>query len=263
MNFSLIQRLLVLASLLITATVFAAGKQYYEYPDAWQFKNNDRMLIYQNGSGSRNLTGSGLKSVIYQTAWTPGQVKVFQATSSSTIPIQITSVTRDRKGVIKYIQWESGAYFIGTPGYNHTYIYPFNGMTNVSRTTPVVVGSYWLTRGVIGKAVTIPGGPVLTVKALRPVGRINGLQNFDFVDYSNPDQSSLDAWYWGTNSVGTLAPNTTYTIRSEMPRLWSGTPGLYSIGTNPCTYKMLNNSSAKIMTNYSTNLCRSTFRTGS
>jgi hypothetical protein len=115
------------------------------------------------------------------------------------------------------MQWETNVQYLGVPGFNHTYVYPFDGMTNVSRSTPIVIGSYWLTRGVVGKNISIQSGPDIVVKALVGKGKINGLQNFDFVDYNKVDQSSLDAWYWGTNSVGTLSPHTTYTIRSAMP----------------------------------------------
>lgn len=258
------KKLYILTAILLCAATLQAASLYYQFPDATQFKNDDRLLIYQNASGSRNLTGAGLKSVIYQTAWPQGSVKVFQATSSSITSNQLVSVVRNRRGVITHMRWESGSFYMGVPGYNHTYIYPFNGMTNVSRTTPLVVGSYWLTRGVIGQGITIQGGPSFTPKALKYVGKVGGLPNFDFIDYITSNQTELDAWYWGTNTVGTLAANTTYTIRSDLAKEWGAVQhGLYSIGSDPCTYTMSNTSSAKVMINYSTVLCRSTFRTGS
>lgn len=55
------KRLMTIALLMITATVYAAGQQYYSYPDATTLKTADRVLIYQNASGSRNITGSVLK----------------------------------------------------------------------------------------------------------------------------------------------------------------------------------------------------------
>jgi hypothetical protein len=261
------KNLIIFTLLFVAATVFAAGQQYYSYPDATRFKADDRMLIYQNASGSRNLTGAGLKSVISQTAWSPNTTKVFQATSSSTQPVRLMSAIRDRRGVIQHIMYENGNQFKGVPGFNHTYIYPFNGMTAVSRTTPLVVGTYWLTRGYVGQQISV-NGVSFTPKALSFMGYYSGLPNFGFVDEAKASQIDLDAFYWGTSSLGTLAPQTTYTIRSNMPTAW-GSTGLYSIGTNPCTYTMGNTSSAKIMTNYSslngvgTGICRSTFRTRS
>lgn len=257
------KRLLIITLVLIAATAYSAGKQYYDYPDATVLNNTDRMLIYQNASGSRNLTGTGLKNVIYQTAWPSGTTRVFQAGPSSINSNMLVYAVRDRRGIIRRMQWEGGQQFTGVPGYNHTYVYPFNGMTNVSRTTPLVIGSYWLTRGFIGQKITIPGGPAFAVSALKYMGKINGLPNFDYVDYNKIDQSTLDAWYWGTSSVGTLAANTTYTIRSTLAKDWGGTNNMYSIGPDPCTYALANTSSARVMTNYSTVLCRSTFRTGS
>ena len=54
------KRLIIIALLFVTATAYAAGQQYYNYPNAGPIKNNDRILIYQNASGSRNLTGRQL-----------------------------------------------------------------------------------------------------------------------------------------------------------------------------------------------------------
>lgn len=257
----MIKRLIALILIMGAVSAWGAAQKLYEQPTATVFRDDSRMYLYQNHS-SYNLTGAGLKSVIHQTAWPEGVTKIFQAASSSTVPVQTVNAVRDRRGVIRRLQYESGSWFQGVPGYNHTYIYPFNGMTNVSRTTPVVVGSYWLTRGVIGKGITIQGGPAISPKALKYMGKISGLPNFDFVEYNRVDQSALDAWFWGVSSVSTLAANTTYTIRSDMPAAWGGINGQYSAGLNPCTYAMQNTSSAKVMTNYSTVLCRSTFRTG-
>jgi hypothetical protein len=265
------KRLVIITAIFLTAVSIQAAQQYYSFPDATKFYDTDRMLIYQSNSGSRNLTGSGLKNVIRQTAWERTTTKVFQASSSSAATTSGTSAKgavayfmRDGRGVITKIQWDNGGWFQGVPGHNHTYVYPFNGMTNVRRNTPLVVGSFWFARGYIGQGISIQGGPAITPQALFSMGTINGLPNFDFVDYNRVDQSRLDAFFWGVSSVGTLAANTTYTIRSEMTKRWGSTQnGLYSAGVNPCTYTMTNTSSAHVMVNYSGSLCRSTFRTGS
>jgi len=264
-------RLYIIVAIMLCAVSLQAASLYYQFPDATVFHNDDRMLIHQNISGvgyrnsttNRNLTGSGLKSIIHQTAWNDAYPKVFGTVTSSTIPLQIVHALRNQRGVITHLQWENGYYFTGVPGYNHTYVYPFNNMTNVSRTTPLVIGSRWITRGFVGKQISIPGGPAFTPKALKYMGLINGRPNFDFIN-PDVDQTTQDAFFWGINSVGTLAANTTYTIRSAMAQAWDSTGAqLHGIGNNPCSYQFANTSSAKVMDNYSTNLCRSTFRTGS
>lgn len=257
------KKLCIITAIMFCAVSIQGASLYYQFPDARQFKDDDRMLIYQNASGNRNLTGAGLKSVIHQTAWDERYPRIFGTVTSSTIATQYVNAIRDRQGRITWLQWEDGKWFMGTPGYNHTYVYPFNNMTNVSRSTPLVIGARWLTRGFVGKQITIEGGPALSVKALKYMGVYDGLPNFDFWNESAP-QDTQDAFYWGTNSVGMLAANTTYTIRSALARAWGDTSnGIHGIGADPCTYVMGNTSSAAVMENYSTNLCRSTFRTGS
>jgi len=58
------KQLILIALLMITATAFAAGKQYYDYPDSPRLYDDARLLVYNNSSGSRNITGAKLKSEI-------------------------------------------------------------------------------------------------------------------------------------------------------------------------------------------------------
>jgi hypothetical protein len=129
---------------------------------------------------------------------------------------------------------------------------------------------------VVTPSISIKGGPALTLKGLYYAGKIDGLPNFGFWDESG-DQSMLDSFFWGTASVGLLEPNTTYTIRSAMPSSWAGAnyaggekffstraaPGYGIFGINPCRAVFATYSTGAIMVNYSTVLCKSTFRTGS
>ena len=264
------QKLLIITIIMFCAVTLQAAQLFYQFPDATKLTDGDRLMIYQpissnlNKGRPLNLTGRGLQNIIHRVAWPEGSTRVFQAVTSTTISNQIVNVVRDRRGVIRHMMYESGSQFYGTPGYNHTYVYPFNGMTNVSRTTPVVVGSYWLTRGFVGREISIQGGPDISPKALVSLGVINGLPYFDFVNFNATDQFVLDAWYWGINATPMLAANTTYTIRSAMPRSWgsTGPVNYYGLGNDPCTYTLANTSSARVMNNYSGDLCRSTFRTG-
>ncbi len=41
-----------------------ASKQYYSYPTTGTLRDADRLLVYKNNSGSRNITGAALKSQI-------------------------------------------------------------------------------------------------------------------------------------------------------------------------------------------------------
>ena len=59
------KQLILIALLMITATAFAAGKQYYDYPDSPRLYDDARLLVYNNSSGSRNITGAKLKSEIH------------------------------------------------------------------------------------------------------------------------------------------------------------------------------------------------------
>ena len=54
------KKLMIVALLMLTASAFAAGKQYYDYPDSPRLYDNARVLIYNNASGSRNITGAKL-----------------------------------------------------------------------------------------------------------------------------------------------------------------------------------------------------------
>lgn len=59
------KRLIIITLLIaITATAYAATTQYYAFPDANKMYDTDRILVFQNASGSRNLTGSKLKSQV-------------------------------------------------------------------------------------------------------------------------------------------------------------------------------------------------------
>lgn len=56
------KRLITLSLLLISAaTALAGSKQYYTYPAAEALKDGDKILVYQNISGSRNITGAALR----------------------------------------------------------------------------------------------------------------------------------------------------------------------------------------------------------
>jgi hypothetical protein len=271
------KRLIIIALIMTVTAAFAASQKLYDLPTATKLNDDDRMYLYQNASGSKNLTGAGLKSVAYQEAWNPDYVKTFQTNSSATTSpnegYKITNLTRNRRGVITGISWENGGSLNGIPVFNHLYVYPFNGMTNVSRSTPLVVGGIWRSRGVVGTNISIPGVSGVSIKGLFYGGKNgSGLPQFGYVNETAATQDAVDAFFWGTASVGTLAANTTYTIRSSIYESWGrGSTGYLSQrapgdnapwGTNPCTYSFTNNSSAHVMENYSTNLCRSTFRTG-
>lgn len=50
--------------LLIAGAAWAVEKKYYEYPNATSIKDDDRILAYQNISGSRNITGKQIKDLV-------------------------------------------------------------------------------------------------------------------------------------------------------------------------------------------------------
>lgn len=58
------KRLLIISILLSVCTAWAATSPYYQYPDAVRLNDTDRMLVYQNVTGSRNITGAKLKSTL-------------------------------------------------------------------------------------------------------------------------------------------------------------------------------------------------------
>lgn len=58
------KRLLIIAILMSAVCAYAAGKQYYNYPDSPRLYDDARIQIYNNDSGSRNITGQLLKEQI-------------------------------------------------------------------------------------------------------------------------------------------------------------------------------------------------------
>jgi hypothetical protein len=57
----MVRRAIILI-LLAAATVYAVDKPYYQFPDAIRLRDSARILVYDNLSGSRNITGAKLRS---------------------------------------------------------------------------------------------------------------------------------------------------------------------------------------------------------
>lgn len=291
------KRLLFVTALMMIACIATAAQQYYNFPDATRFNDADRMLIYDSYSAvSRNITGKQLASVAYQAAWNPDYVKVFQANSTATngpnAGVRSVNATRDRRGVITGMTLEDGSSFRGIPVLNHTYVYPFNGMTNVRRTTPLVVGTTMAVRGIIAvPSISIESVSGVPIMGLYYAGKNSqGQKTFGYVNQTAPNQDLVDALFWGTASVGTLTANTTYTIRTALDTSWgrslnytinsgigfkiinntatSAATNAPSFGLNACRGVFPTYSTGTIFARYSANangtyICRSTFRTGS
>ena len=73
------KRLVITAILTLAATGYAATVQYFGYPDAKHLKDADRILVYQNSSGSKNITGQRLKEQVNNNP-------IFKSATSATIP---------------------------------------------------------------------------------------------------------------------------------------------------------------------------------
>jgi hypothetical protein len=56
------KRLYIIAAIMLCAVAAQAAQLYYQFPDAARLNDTDRVLVYQNSSGSRNLTGAMLKT---------------------------------------------------------------------------------------------------------------------------------------------------------------------------------------------------------
>lgn len=66
------KRFYIIAAIFACAVSVQAAQLYYQFPDATVLNNADRMLIYQNNSGSKNLTGARLKQEILKNATVTG-----------------------------------------------------------------------------------------------------------------------------------------------------------------------------------------------
>ena len=87
---------------IITAIVFCAAslhaaQLYYQFSDAQRLNNTDRVLIYQNSSGNRNITGAMLRSEILAgnaaSATTAGAMASPYGNYSTTVPIYTSTAT--------------------------------------------------------------------------------------------------------------------------------------------------------------------------
>lgn len=135
---------LVFLVLLMTSCLaaYAAGpRQYYDYPDAVRIRDESRLLIYDNLSGSRNLTGAKLKEelssqpVVFGTIATPATAPIQKQAGPADGPYVRQLEVKDATGKITMWVNASGAISFGTPTpLSVAGINPANGATNVATT---------------------------------------------------------------------------------------------------------------------------------
>jgi len=160
------QRLITICLIFIAAVSFAATTQYYGFPDAVRMKANDRILMYPNASGSRNLTGTQFK---YEAAGGDAPlIKQAQNSYSSVNPNTPNSIhrrvleVRNRTGVIMQYITAAGRMVLGTPqALAINSVSPVHGTTNLFNnysvrrcaftTCSTMTGVYWN-----GKKMTTP-----------------------------------------------------------------------------------------------------------
>ncbi len=100
--------LLILLMALTTSTAVAADRTYYSYPDATTLPDAGRILIY-DGSASKNITGSKLKSEVLG----GDGALIKQAPASATTGAEPQVVVKDKDGIIKMCVTASGTVVIG------------------------------------------------------------------------------------------------------------------------------------------------------
>lgn len=190
--------IVILLLAVVALAAHAAGpKQYYDYPDATRLRDGSRMLIYDNLSGNRNITGAKLKEelssspVVLQAVATPGSAPLKKQAGAADGPYVRQVEVRDSTGTITMWINASGQIHLGTPvPLSVVSVSPANGATNVSTSTVPRVTLNKTTDDVTISSLYIVGSAAV------PIG---------------DDYSSNSIWV----IPAALVPNTTYTIKFE------------------------------------------------
>lgn len=193
------KKLIVILLLAVVAlAAHAAGpRQYYDYPDAARLRDGSRMLIYDNLSGNRNITGAKLKEelssspVVLHAVATPGSSPLKKQAGAADGPYVRQVELRDSTGTITMWINASGQMIFGRPApLSVVSVSPANGAIDVPTSTIPVVTLNKSTADVTISSLYISGSGVV------PVGY---------------DYTSFTVWAIPVP----LAPNTTYTIKFE------------------------------------------------
>lgn len=193
------KRLIVMLLLFAAAlAAHAAGpRQYYDYPDAARLRDSSRILMYDNLSGSRNITGAKLRAelssqpVILGGIASPSSSALKKQAGAGDGPYVRQIEVRDSTGAITMWVNASGQIHLGTPvPLSVVSVSPANGATNVPTSTVPRVTLNKTTDNVTISSLYIVGSGAV------PIG---------------DDYSSNSIWV----IPAALVPNTTYTIKFE------------------------------------------------
>lgn len=193
------KRLIVMLLLFAAAlAAHAAGpRQYYDYPDAARLRDSSRILMYDNLSGSRNITGAKLRAelssqpVILGGIASPSSSALKKQAGAADGPYVRQVELRDSTGTITMWINASGQMIFGRPApLSVVSVSPANGATNVPTSTIPEVTLSKSTADVTISNLYISGSGVV------PVGY---------------DYTSFTVWAIPVP----LVPNTTYTIKFE------------------------------------------------
>lgn len=193
------KRLIVMLLLFAAAlAAHAAGpRQYYDYPDAARLRDSSRILMYDNLSGSRNITGAKLRAelssqpVILGGIASPSSSALKKQAGAADGPYVRQLEVKDSTGKITMWINTSGQVTIGTPvPLSVVSVSPANGATNVPTSTAPKLTLNKSTNDVTISSLYIVGSAAV------PIG---------------DDYSGNSIWV----IPATLAPNTTYTIKFE------------------------------------------------
>ncbi|MBC7964233.1 MAG: hypothetical protein H7Y05_14975 [Steroidobacteraceae bacterium] len=154
---------LIILCILIVSAVFAqaATMQYYSYPNAKRMRDTGRVLMYDNLSGSRNLTGAQIRSEVLG----GNGALVKQAPAGAGDYVRIFEVKNAVGTIVQYTQ-ANGCLTFGTPTpLAIGSVYPANGATNVSNGTWFNYSStsggwnYWARNNATTPAITFNKEP--------------------------------------------------------------------------------------------------------
>lgn len=130
------KKLYIVTALILCAVSIQAAQLYYQFPDAAKMRTTDRMMIWQNNSGNRNLTGAQFQ---YEAVGGDSPlVKQALSSYSSANPNTGNSIYRrifevkSRAGKILQYITAAGETTIGTPvALAVNSVNPVNGTTNL------------------------------------------------------------------------------------------------------------------------------------
>jgi hypothetical protein len=241
------KRLIIMVLIMATGCAFAASQKIYEFPDAGKMKDSDRVYIYQNASGNRNLTGSQFK---YEALGGDGvMVKMAMNTYTSqwagpNSQHRRVSEIRNYLGKITYYVTAAGRMVIGGEPrpFAVTAVVPASGTTGIYNnysaracaftTCSTMTGVYWTGKKWTGSKYITYNKTVKSVSSSTDqfiVGKTLNLVSGDQLKYTFADYS--------------VAAATTYTMkiwlenfrRYQQDGEWTATcPGMTDTGDGYC-----------------------------